>query len=180
MMGLEPLQEPLALRIIIAASAAATLLYTPLLKRMTLVKNAAVAAVIALAPVSGALAAGAVRRAPTAHVALWACTLRKTTVHAVVATRSVCAVQDAAVLGAVAAPAAYLFLAIMHREILMDINDTRGDQEAGVRTLPVVYGRRAALGVAAAMCAAATVIAAHAALAGSGLARLVRTYMTAV
>ena len=53
-------QEPLALRIIIAASAAATLLYTPLLKRVTLVKNAAVAAVIALAPVSGALAAGAV------------------------------------------------------------------------------------------------------------------------
>ena len=55
------IQEPPALRIIIAASAAATLLYTPLLKRMTLVKNVAVAAVIALSPVSGALAAGAVR-----------------------------------------------------------------------------------------------------------------------
>ena len=54
-------QEPPALRIIIAASAAATLLYTPLLKRLTLVKNVAVAAVIALSPVSGALAAGAVR-----------------------------------------------------------------------------------------------------------------------
>lgn len=54
-------QEPPALRIIIAASAAATLLYTPLLKRVTLVKNVAVAAVIALSPVSGALAAGAVR-----------------------------------------------------------------------------------------------------------------------
>ena len=88
--------------------------------------------------------------------------------------------QDAMVLGIVAAPAAYLFLAIMHREVLMDINDTRGDQEAGVRTLPVVFGRKVALGVAAALCAAASGIAAHAALAGNGLAWLVRACMTGV
>ena len=50
------LQEPPALRLIIAFSAAATLLYTPVLKRLTLVKNLAVAAVIALTPLTGALA----------------------------------------------------------------------------------------------------------------------------
>lgn len=54
-------QEPPLLRFIIAFSAGATLLYTPFLKRMTAVKNIAVAAVIALSPVAGALAAGAVR-----------------------------------------------------------------------------------------------------------------------
>ena len=55
-------QEPSQLRGVVALSAAATLLYTPVLKRLTGVKNAAVAAVIALAPLAGALAAGAVRR----------------------------------------------------------------------------------------------------------------------
>lgn len=54
-------QEPPLLRFIIAFSAGATLLYTPLLKRMTGIKNISVAAVIALSPVAGALAAGAVR-----------------------------------------------------------------------------------------------------------------------
>jgi hypothetical protein len=54
------LQEPPALRLIIAFSAAATLLYTPVLKRLTLVKNLAVAAVIALTPLTGALALGVV------------------------------------------------------------------------------------------------------------------------
>lgn len=53
--------EPSRLRSIVAFSAAATLLYTPLFKRLTGVKNATVATVIALAPLAGALAAGAVR-----------------------------------------------------------------------------------------------------------------------
>eukprot|EP00197_Chlamydomonas_leiostraca_P013844 CAMPEP_0202867674 /NCGR_PEP_ID=MMETSP1391-20130828/9561_1 /ASSEMBLY_ACC=CAM_ASM_000867 /TAXON_ID=1034604 /ORGANISM="Chlamydomonas leiostraca, Strain SAG 11-49" /LENGTH=313 /DNA_ID=CAMNT_0049547737 /DNA_START=559 /DNA_END=1500 /DNA_ORIENTATION=+ len=48
-----------ALRAITALSAGATLLYTPVFKRITAVKNACVAAVIAAAPMSGALAAGA-------------------------------------------------------------------------------------------------------------------------
>ena len=48
------------LRAIIAASAAATLLYTPVLKRLTLIKNVAVASVIALTPLTGALALGQV------------------------------------------------------------------------------------------------------------------------
>ena len=82
--------------------------------------------------------------------------------------------QDAGLLRVVAAPVAYLFLSIMHREVLMDINDTRGDQEAGVRTLPVVFGRKAALGMAAGLCNAALGVAMHAAVAGSGLQWLVR------
>ena len=53
------------LRTIITASAAATLLYTPLLKRLCVVKNACVAAVIAASPVAGAVAAGAVRQTAT-------------------------------------------------------------------------------------------------------------------
>eukprot|EP00775_Hariotina_reticulata_P009119 gene9119-9288_t len=55
------LMEPSRLRSIVAFSAAATLLYTPLFKRLTAIKNATVAMVIALAPIAGALAAGAVR-----------------------------------------------------------------------------------------------------------------------
>jgi hypothetical protein len=54
------LMEPSRLRSIVAFSAAATLLYTPLFKRLTAIKNATVAMVIALAPIAGALAAGAV------------------------------------------------------------------------------------------------------------------------
>ena len=46
-------------RFVIAASAVATLLYTPVLKRISFVKNAAVAGTIAAAPLAGALAAGA-------------------------------------------------------------------------------------------------------------------------
>lgn len=53
------LMEPSRLRSIVAFSAAATLLYTPLFKKLTAVKNATVATVIALAPLAGALAAGA-------------------------------------------------------------------------------------------------------------------------
>jgi 4-hydroxybenzoate polyprenyltransferase len=48
---------------VIASSAAATLLYTPLLKGITVVKNATVAAIIAASPVAGALAARTVSRA---------------------------------------------------------------------------------------------------------------------
>jgi 4-hydroxybenzoate polyprenyltransferase len=47
------------MRLIVAASVAITLLYSPILKRISLVKNAAVAATIAAAPLTGALAAGA-------------------------------------------------------------------------------------------------------------------------
>eukprot|EP00210_Caulerpa_lentillifera_P008218 g7846.t1 len=50
--------EPPLLRGIIAFSVASTLIYTPLLKSLTLIKNFFVASVIALSPLSGALAAG--------------------------------------------------------------------------------------------------------------------------
>lgn len=50
------------MRTVIASSAAVTLLYTPVLKRISFLKNAAVAATIAAAPLAGALAAGAVGR----------------------------------------------------------------------------------------------------------------------
>jgi hypothetical protein len=82
-------------------------------------------------------------------------------------------VQTAQSLWAVAGPCAYLFLCIMHREILMDINDVEGDREAGVYTLPVVLGRRAALGAAAAFAAAAVGACLRAAAVGTGLAWLV-------
>lgn len=51
--------EPSQLRSIIALSAGATLLYTPVFKKLTAIKNVTVASVIALAPLAGALAAGA-------------------------------------------------------------------------------------------------------------------------
>jgi 4-hydroxybenzoate polyprenyltransferase len=47
-------------------------LYTPVFKRVTMVKNALVASIIALAPISGALAAGAV-----SHVIALGSTARK-------------------------------------------------------------------------------------------------------
>ena len=53
-------QEPPLLRTVIAASAALTLLYTPVLKQLTWIKNACVAAVVAASPFAGALAARAV------------------------------------------------------------------------------------------------------------------------
>ena len=53
-------QDSLSLRSVIAASAGLTILYTPVLKRMTAVKNLVVAAIIAASPLAGALAAGAV------------------------------------------------------------------------------------------------------------------------
>lgn len=49
------------LRLIIAFSAASTLLYTPVLKRIIAVKNLSVALVIALTPLTGALCLGQVR-----------------------------------------------------------------------------------------------------------------------
>ena len=61
--------KPHALRMLIAASAAATMAYTPLLKRCTLVKNVVVAGVIASAPIAGGLAARMVSRIlPTPHL----------------------------------------------------------------------------------------------------------------
>ena len=66
-------------------------------------------------------------------------------------------------LAPIAGPCAALFCGILHREILMDLNDVDGDRENGVHTVPVVLGKRAAL-IAAAGLAAACVAAAGAVL----------------
>ena len=62
--------------------------------------------------------------------------------------------QGPGVLAAVAGPCAALFCGILHREILMDLNDVDGDRENGVHTVPVVLGKRAALAAAAGLAAA--------------------------
>lgn len=56
----------------------------------------------------------------------------------------------------------------------MDLNDTDGDRASGIPTLPVVLGRRTALGAAALLAAAALGISLRCALLGSGLSWLVR------
>lgn len=56
----------------------------------------------------------------------------------------------------------------------MDLNDVDGDAGAGVRTLPVVLGKRAALAVAAALAAASVAAAAWTLATGPGLHVLVR------
>ncbi|CAK0787933.1 hypothetical protein CVIRNUC_011155 [Coccomyxa viridis] len=119
--------EPPALRLIIAASAAATLLYTPVLKRLTAVKNLSVALVIALTPLTGALSLG----------------------------------QGQKLLRSMAGLCLVLFCGILHREILMDLNDVDGDRDNGVHTVPVVFGKPAALAVAACLAAASVAAAAY-------------------
>ena len=82
-------------------------------------------------------------------------------------------VQGWAGVCATAAPAAFAFLAMAHRETLMDLNDEAGDRASGVWTLPVVAGPRAALAAAAALLAGAAAVACGAALRGGGLAWVV-------
>ena len=52
-MNCAAVMDPPGLRLIVAFSAASTLLYTPVFKHLTAVKNATVAIVIALAPMAG-------------------------------------------------------------------------------------------------------------------------------
>ncbi len=82
--------------------------------------------------------------------------------------------QASAGLAAVAGPCAYLFGCIMHREILMDLNDTEGDRGSGINTLPVVLGRGPALAAAVVLAAAAVGVSLRSALLGGGLSWLVR------
>ena len=127
------------LRTIITASAAATLLYTPLLKRLCVVKNACVAAVIAASPVAGAVAAGAVCTMKSFGFALpWVATVIRLLIM-------FCFLQHGVALGNMVELAGFTFFGIMHREIMMDMNDVEGDRAAGVLTLPVVFGLRLSL-----------------------------------
>eukprot|EP00899_Mesostigma_viride_P016447 jgi/Mesvir1/24803/Mv22056-RA.1 len=102
--------RPHGLRETISTSAVITFLYTPLLKKVPLVKNAAVGAIVALAVIVGALAA---------------------------ASGSYAMVD---VLARALLPATVTFHLIMFREIFMDIQGVAGDRTSGVRTLPVVLG----------------------------------------
>lgn len=142
------------MRIIVAWSAALTLLYTPLLKRMTGVKNVVVAAIIAASPLSGALAAGAVCLGVCAFV-----------VHTPYA-------QAPTALSAVLATCTWAFLGVLHREVLMDITDVDGDAAAGVLTMPVVLGRPVALLFATVCVGVASVYGLALAVWGNGLAWL--------
>jgi 4-hydroxybenzoate polyprenyltransferase len=118
--------EPRELRLLVASSAAVTLAYTPVLKKIPLVKTVAVAGVVALSPAAGALAVSSSGSFPLASSSL------------------------SPALAAVAPACLALFFAISGRELLMDAADARGDGAAGVPTLPVVAGRRATLALAAA------------------------------
>lgn len=131
--------EPRELRLLVASSAAVTLAYTPVLKKVPLAKTAAVAGVIALSPAAGALAAAATAATTSAAAAASSPSFS-----------SSLAASSSAPLAAVA-PACWLaFFAVSGRELLMDAADARGDGAAGVATLPVLVGRRATLAVATA------------------------------
>ena len=76
-------------------------------------------------------------------------------------------------LAKVAPMSAFLFLAIMYREILMDLGDVDGDRCVGVWTLPVVMGRGPALIIGLALLSIAACLAASSACFGAGLAGMV-------
>ena len=58
-------------------------------------------------------------------------------------------VQGLRALQAILPLTGYLFGCVCYREILMDINDRKGDAEAGIATVPVILGGMRALAVAA-------------------------------
>ena len=69
---------------------------------------------------------------------------------------------------------AFLFLAFVYRELLMDMADLEGDAAQGVRTLPVVLGRGRAFSVGLLLLAAAVCVAVSSPFFGLGLKSLVR------
>ena len=69
--------------------------------------------------------------------------------------------QGRELLRSVAGLCLVLFCGILHREILMDINDVNGDRNNGVHTVPVVLGKPAALAIAACLAAASVAAAAY-------------------
>mmetsp|Transcript_30118 Transcript_30118/g.36574 ORF Transcript_30118/g.36574 Transcript_30118/m.36574 type:complete len:431 (-) Transcript_30118:189-1481(-) len=72
---------------------------------------------------------------------------------------AVAAYGGAAGLKVVSAPMMYMFLGVLYREVMMDINDMKGDRAAGVQTLPVKLGRPRALLISQCLLGAMTVIA---------------------
>ena len=104
-----------------------TYLYTVHLKPMTFVKNYSCAALVAMSPI-------------TSGIATWEVLIESYGKNAVSASMMV---KSPLVYLVVA-----LFAGITSREILMDVTDCESDERAGIRTIPVVYGRDAASKVA--------------------------------
>ena len=87
--------------------------------------------------------------------------------------KAACAAQGPSALR-VAGLCAVLFCGVLHREILMDMNDVDGDRTNGVRTVPVALGKQAALAVSAALAAACVSAAAWVLATAPGPGLLVR------
>eukprot|EP00884_Botryococcus_braunii_P019567 jgi/Botrbrau1/6294/Bobra.0339s0005.1 len=66
----------------------------------------------------------------------------------------------------------FVYLTLLFREILMDISDVEGDKAAGVYTLPVVLGKRAAMAFGVACFGLGTAVMGTAVWFSSGVARL--------
>lgn len=122
----ECLQSQPLLRTVIALSAAATLLYTPLLKRLTGIKNATVAAVITASPIAGALAAGAVSLLPVytiwksaiAHHAINLTMQHQQSQHQHQQWCPPCAMQGRAGIARLIPLCTFLFMGLMYREVM--------------------------------------------------------------
>jgi len=122
-----------------------TYLYTKHLKPMTWVKNAVCASLIALAPWSSGSCAWNILHSSDAAVA---------------GSSAVINLQSSILLvPEIWRVFAVLFFGVLGRELLMDCNDAVADEGAGIRTVPVVYGRRFAVKVAAASTVSMTLIA---------------------
>jgi 4-hydroxybenzoate polyprenyltransferase len=99
-----------------------TFWYTQHLKPRTWLKNAVCASLIALSPLTSGMAAMSLGRVVGLSSSSW-----QTTTNGLVPLLKVVAM---------------LFAGILGREITMDINDVQDDMDHGVRTVPVVYGRK--------------------------------------
>jgi 4-hydroxybenzoate polyprenyltransferase len=120
-------------RLLATLSLMMTYLYTKHLKPKTFVKNLVCAGLIAFAPVTSGLAARAILLQLQSGVVF-------------------VGGGGNMLLGGLPADlwrlAIALFCAVFGREVYMDCNDMTADQRSGIRTIPVVYGKRVATMVA--------------------------------
>lgn len=134
-----------ATRLSVVLALIMTYLYTKHLKPLTWVKNAVCASLIALAPwSSGSCAWNILHSADVAVGGTFAVSRLQSSIFLVPEIWRVFAV---------------LFFGVFGRELLMDCIDVVADESAGIRTVPVVYGRRFAVRAAAACTVSMTLIA---------------------
>jgi len=151
------LLEPPALRAVVALSSTVTMLYTPLFKRVPLVKNLTVAAVVALAPLAGALA---VCGAGGGGGGLGGGSIIQSGIGSTVSSGAGHQWLTAAGADAVrrlGPCSAFAFFGVAYREVLMDVHDLEGDLAEGVVTAPALLGRGGALAAALLLLAVGTV-----------------------